>query len=186
VLIDTSLAVTQETFAALVGISQQRVGQMVAEGVLSSKGTAGQWLLAYVERLREQAAGRDRELTLERAALARSQRVGQEIKNAVAQKEYAPVGLLADVLAAASAAVVDRFDALSGDLSLQCPQLDEEAREVVLRIIASARNEWVRSTANLATEILDELADEADDDEGPSVAVDSGAALGDEVEPAAS
>ncbi len=164
--------VDQKDFASVVGLSEARVSQLLAEGHLPRNGTLGAWLLAYTERLREQAAGRGQELTIERAALARSQRIGQELKNAVTQKEYAPVGLLADVLAAASSAVVDRFDALSGDLSLQCPQLGEDAREVVLGVIASARNEWVRSTANLASEILDELADDADDGEGPGIGIE--------------
>lgn len=155
---------TQEEFAARVGISQQRVGQLLAEGVLQPGGSFGQWLLAYCERLREQAAGRGQELTIERAALARSQRIGQDLKNAVAQREFAPVGLLADVLAAASSAVVDRFDALSGDLARLCPHLDDASRTQVLSVIASARNEWVRSTATLSPQILDELAEpEAED-----------------------
>jgi hypothetical protein len=162
-----SSPITQDDFGRLVGVSQQRVAALIAEGVLTANGTAGQWLLAYCERLREQAAGRGQELTIERAGLARQQRIGQEIKNRVAQKEYAPIGLLADVLAAASSAVVDRFDALSGTLARTCPGLDDEARTQVLGVIASARNEWVRSTATLALAALDDLALEDPEDEGP-------------------
>jgi hypothetical protein len=75
--------------------------------------TNGCWRTAS---LRDQAAGRlgselgGLDLTQERAALAREQREGQSIKNAVARKEYAPVGLLADVLGMVASAVVDRFD----------------------------------------------------------------------------
>lgn len=167
-----SSTITQDEFGRLVGVSQQRVAAMVAEGVLTSTGTAGHWLLAYCERLREQAAGRGQELTIQRAGLAREQRIGQEIKNRVAQKEYAPIGLLADVLAAASRNVVDRFDALSGTLARTCPGLDDEARTQVLRVIASARNEWVRSTESLAVAALDDLVMEDEDaeesvEEGP-------------------
>lgn len=158
--------ITQDDFAKLVGISQQRAAQLVAEGVLQREGTAAQWLMAYCERLREQAAGRDRELTVERAALARSQRIGQDLKNAVAQREYAPVGLLADVLAAAGAAVVDRFDQLPGRLQKVCPDLPSAARDEVLKLIAAARNEWVQGTAELAVRVIDELSEDEESDAG--------------------
>ncbi|MEY2686885.1 MAG: hypothetical protein RL375_1083, partial [Pseudomonadota bacterium] len=138
---------------------------MLSEGILQRDGTVGQWLRAYCERLREQAAGRGQELTVERAALARAQRIGQNIKNAVAQGEYAPVGLLADVLAAASAGVVDRFDGLPGLLRKVCPDLPAEARDAIGKTIASARNEWIKSTAELVVRRVDEMADiDTDDD----------------------
>ena len=133
---------------------------------------AAAWLLlAYCARLRDQAAGRMGEnttldLVQERAALAREQREGQAIKNAVARREYAPVGLLADVLGRAGGAVVDRFDQLEGALKKACPDLPDEAKTTVLRVIAAARNEWVRETAQLVAESLDEMlaADEVDGD----------------------
>lgn len=163
-----STVITQDEFGRMVGVSQQRVAAMIGEGVLTSNGTAGQWLLAYTERLREQAAGRGQELTVERAALARAQRIGQEIKNAVTQGDYAPIGLLTDVLAAASSAMVSQIDTLDAVLSRTCPQLDDEARTQVLRVIAAARNEWVRSTENLAVAALDDLViDDDDPDEFP-------------------
>jgi hypothetical protein len=155
---------TQDAFAAMVGITQPRVAALLAEGILPRGGTLAAWLLAYAERLREQAAGRGQELTIERALLAREQRIGQRIKNAVAQRDYAPVGLLADVLAAASASMVDRFDALTAELAVKCPELDEQARAVVHGVINDARNEWVRGTASLSAEILTELTDEEGDD----------------------
>jgi phage terminase Nu1 subunit (DNA packaging protein) len=173
--IDFDKTASQESFAALVGITQPRVAQLIADGVLPRDGTLGAWLLAYAERLREQASGRGQELMIERAGLAREQRIGQRIKNAVSQGDYAPVGLLADALAAASAAMVDRFEALTNELALQCPELDEHARDVVLKVIASARNEWVRGTSLLATEIVDVLSDEADDDDGLTLTPDASA-----------
>ncbi len=162
--------VSQDQFADLVGISQPRVAQLVADGTLPRDGSAAQWLILYCERLREQAAGRGQELTIERAALARSQRIGQEIKNAVAQGQYAPIGLLADVLAAASAAMVDRLDALGGDLVRLCPQLDSASRDEVLRVIAGARTQWVRDTRTLSLEALDQLTE--DDGEAAVAALD--------------
>lgn len=174
-----SQACTQAEFAALVGIEQQSVSQLVAKGVLAREGTAEEWLISYCSRLREQAAGRDLTgaLAQERAALAREQRIGQEIKNRLAQGEYAPIGLLGDVLATASAAVVDRFDALPGTLRKVCPELPANARDAIDKVIASARNEWVRSTSDLVVKSLADLTDDADDiapgdegvdDEGPA------------------
>lgn len=165
------LVVDQAVFARAVGVSEARVSQLVADGVLRRGEPARLWLQAYCERLREQAAGRGQELTMERAALARSQRIGQDLKNAVTQREYAPIGLLADVLAAASSAMVDRLDALSGTLARKCPQLDDESRTEVLKVIADARNEWVRQTASLAVEIVDELSEDADEEAAAAVDV---------------
>ena len=128
--------------------------------------------LPLMQRLRDQAAGRvgsevgGLDLVQERAALAREQREAQAIKNAVARKEFAPVGLLADVLGMAASAVVDRFDQLEGALKKACPDLPDEAKTTVLRVIAAARNEWVRETAQLVAESLDEMlaADEGEGD----------------------
>ncbi len=167
-----TMPIRQEDFAAVVGISQPRVAQLVAEGVLPRDGTAAQWLLAYCERLREQAAGRGQELTIERAALARSQRIGQEIKNAVAQGEYAPIGLLADALAEASASVAARFDSLAAQLQRRFPQLTEEDRAQLVSMIAAARNAWAEETQTLMTRRLDELAEDADDEAAPVDLVD--------------
>ena len=160
---------SQQAFGELVGVSQPVVSGFVRAGVLSEGGTARQWLTAYCHRLREQAAGRMGEaggldLVQERAALAREQRIGQAMKNAQARGEWAPVGLLADVLSVASSAVVDRFEQLEGALKKTCPDLPEAARTVVLQVIASARNEWVRATATLVAEHLEAIT--TDDDDG--------------------
>lgn len=167
----------QQEFAAAVGIAPPRVSTLIAEGHLQPDGTAGQWLLAYCARLREQAAGRTMELSAERAALAREQRIGQALKNAVAQGEYGPVGLLADVLAQASAAVAQRFDALPGELRTACPDLSDQQLEQLGRTLSSARNEWVRSTAALIDRRLADIASEEDDDEGVPADDDDGSEL---------
>lgn len=86
------------------------------------------------------------------------QREGQAIKNAVARKEYAPIGLPADVLGMASSASSNRFDQLEGTLKKQtCPDLPDEAKTTVQQVIAEARNEWVRSTAKLVDDSLDAM-----------------------------
>ena len=168
--------ISQAEFAQIIGVSEARVSQLASEGVITRGDTAAEWLVAYCERLRDQAAGRLGEsmgldLVQERAALAREQRIGQAIKNGVARKEFGPVGLLADVLGTASSAVVDRFDHLEGVLAKSCPDLPEEAKTAVLTVIADARNEWIKSTASLVDAAVDEmLAESSDADEGESIA----------------
>lgn len=123
-------------------------------------------LLAYCERLRDQAAGRTGsevgglDLVQERAALAREQRIAQELKNAVARGEFAPIGLLSDVLGRAASAVVDRFDQLEGSLRKACPDISDDVLMTVLGVVAAARNEWLRSTAKLVDQSIDSVLDE--------------------------
>ena len=182
--------ISQSEFAQMIGVSEARVSQLVADGVIVRGETVAQWLVGYCERLRDQAAGRagsevgGLDLVQERAALARSQRMAQDLKNAVARGEYAPIGLLADVLGLASSAVVDRFDQLEGALRKTCPDLPEEAVTTVQTVLANARNEWIRSTEKLVAAHLDEmLADEEEEDGSAGVldafALDDG--FGDEV-----
>ena len=165
-----SQQVSQAEFAQIVGISEARVSQLVSDGVLSRGDTLLVWLAAYCERLRDQAAGRlgsevgGLDLVQERAALAREQREGQAIKNAVARREYAPIGLLTDVLGMASSAVVDRFDQLEGVLRKAVPDLPDEAKTAVLKVIANARNQWIKSTSRLVSQTIDAMI--ADDEGG--------------------
>jgi phage terminase Nu1 subunit (DNA packaging protein) len=154
--------ISQAEFAQLIGVSEARVSQLLSENVLTRGETAHEWLLAYCDRLRDQAAGRaglgGADLVLERALLTRSQREAQDLKNAVARGEYAPIGALADVLGMASSAVVDRMDQVEGQMRKACPDLPEEVRAIVLRVLADARNEWIRSTSRLLTDAVDALA----------------------------
>lgn len=161
--------VSQYRFGEMVGISQPAVSDLVSRGVLQEGGTAGEWLLAYCGRLREVAAGRgsmggELDLVQERAALARAQRVGQDIKNEVAAGTYAPVDLLARVLGAASAAVVERLEGLPGRLQKALPDLPQEAHEVIATVVAAARNEWARATVAAALRADPMMLDAAGDE----------------------
>ena len=163
--------ISQQDFAELIGVSEARVSQMISEGLIVRGDTGAQWLRAYCQRLRDQAAGRmgdevgGLDLVQERAALAREQREGQAIKNAVARREYAPVGLLSDVLGMASSAVVDRFDQLEGALRKACPDLPDEAKTTVQQVIAAARNEWIRATSTLVADTVDAMLAAQDPEE---------------------
>lgn len=164
-VIELSMQGTQTALAELVGVTQPTISNLMTEGKIPSDGTLGELLLAYCARLRDQAAGRlgdtmGLDLVQERAALAREQREGQAIKNAVARREYAPIGLLSDVLGMASSAVVDRFDQLEGAMRKACPDLPDEAKDVIQRVIASARNEWIRATSTLVADSVDAMTDE--------------------------
>ena len=96
-----SLAVTQEQFGDMVGVSQPVVSELMTRGILLAGQPAATWLRAYTKHLREQAAGRgaDGELARERARLAREQADRVAMDNAVNRRELAPVSVLELVLA---------------------------------------------------------------------------------------
>lgn len=161
-IVDLCAISTQWVVAEIVGVSQQNISALQGEGKLPAMGSTGQLVLAYCERLRDQAAGRlganpdGLDLVQERAALAREQRLGIEIKNAVARGDYAPISLLSEVLATASQSVVERFEQLPGALKKACPDMTDAQRDQVMTVLSTARNEWVRSTSALVVAKVDE------------------------------
>jgi phage terminase Nu1 subunit (DNA packaging protein) len=104
------------------------------------------------------------DLAQERAMLAREQRISIELKNATLRGEYAPISLLAEVLAAASQAVAERFDHLPGLLRRRCPTLPQAAMNQVLEVIATARNDWARATVELVRASMATTDDDEPDD----------------------
>ena len=62
----------QVEFARLVGVSQPNISKLAEKGVLPVGGTYVQWLHAYCERLREEAAGRMQSDARERRDLAQA------------------------------------------------------------------------------------------------------------------
>ena len=169
---------TQAEFASLMGVTQPAISAMMADRRLPQNGTWLELIRAYVGQLRKTAAGPGEEvseLARQKTLLIKAQTEAQDLKNAVARGEYAPIGILADVLALASSAIVDRLDQLEGQLRKACPDLPEEARTVILRVIADARNEWIRSTSKLVADSLDRMA-QSEADEADALDISEGAA----------
>ncbi|MDT8998359.1 hypothetical protein RQP53_03605 [Paucibacter sp. APW11] len=166
--------ISQAEMAGLVGVSPARISQLVGDGTLVRDECAGAWLLAYCERLRLEAAGRaasgDLDLTTERALLARAQREAQEIKNEVARGTYAPIALLAEVLANASKSIADHLDALPAKLAKTCPDLPDDARTTLMATLAVARNGWVAATRRLAVPEVETVPQDEDEEVDPASA----------------
>ena len=162
--------ISQAEFAEMIGVSEARVSQLVSEKVITRGDTAHEWLLSYCERLRDVSAGRagsdGTDLAYERALLTRSQREAQDLKNKVARGKFAPIGLLADVLGLASSAVVDHMDQVEGQMRKACPDLPYDALVVVLRVLAGARNEWIRVTTKQISEQIEGMALGFEEDAG--------------------
>lgn len=135
--------------------------------MLTESAPASEWLLEYCEHLRGIAAGRGGdgglELSAERAALAREQRIRIAMQNAVTRKELAPVYVLEQVLARAGARAAKMLDTITPEIRRRVPQLGSSELAAIGVIVAKARN--VAASVRLA-----DL--EADDDErGDSAAV---------------
>ena len=173
-MIDLESPGTQSVMSELVGVSQPTISGYVSRGILTPSATLARWLVEYCSHLREMAAGRATDGTIdlptERALLARAQREGQEIKNEVARGTYAPIEVLADVLADASQSIADHLDQLPAGIARVCPELPQAVRNLIMTTVARARNEWVRKTIDLAADKLDQ-GDIQEEDE-PTLLVD--------------
>ena len=151
---------SQIEMAGHVDLSDRSVRELEAKLKLPNDYTRAAFRVAYIRHLREVAAGRTSsteealDLAAERAALAKAQREGVEIKNSVLRGDYASVTLLAEVLANASQSVAERFDHLPGLLRKTLPDLPQAAVDQVMVVIAAARNEWTRATVELVRTTL--------------------------------
>lgn len=168
---DLSSPLTQAEFGDLVGVSQQAVSEMVRRGLLPEGATGDEWLLAYCDHLREVAAGRGgeaaKELSAERARLAREQADKIAMQNAVTRGELAPAYLLEEVLSRAGARAARILETIPGLLRRRLPQLSAEDLAEVARVVAKARN--------IAAAMR--LADAAAEDEGEAATDEAVAAV---------
>lgn len=169
-LVDLSRpAESQSQFASLACISEARVSQMLADGILTPGAPIGDWLGLYIHRLRAQAAGRmgseagGLDLVQERAALAREQRERVALQNAATRGELAPIELLRDVLGKAIAIMVSELEQVDGLIAQTAPDLPDATRLAVLNAVAAARNKIAGRAADLVLADIDP-ADDIDAD----------------------
>lgn len=169
----------QSELAAALGVSRGTVCRAVARGMPTDSAEAARaWRAEHVNGYRRAASAKSGQeggddganLARERAALARAQREGIEIKNAALRGEYAKISLLADVLATASAAVAERLDGLPAVLRRRCRHLSADGIAAVVAVIAEARNEWVYATAELVRQRVTVPDNDDDDDDAAALA----------------
>ena len=133
-------------------------------GIDWRRSTLDQVRIAYIQRLREQAAGRaatgDLDLAGERARLAKEQADRVAMQNAVTRGELAPMILIEEVLTKAASKVAGIFDAIPGLVRKRVPALTQDELSMIAQEIAKARN----VVASLSLADL-EMADGDDDDE---------------------
>lgn len=140
---ETDPVVATADLVDFFGVSDQTIANLTAKGVLARIGRGRYHLRAstraYIGHLREQAAGRAAgdesdepdaapDLAKERALLARAQREGQEMKNAVHRGELLPVDDVEAVVGAVLDATRAKMQALPSKLAPRCVGLDGLAR----------------------------------------------------------
>ena len=136
---------TQQGIARYLDLSQAAVSALMAElGIDWKAASLNEIRVAYIRRLREQAAGRaavgDLDLAGERAALAKAQRERIEMQNAVTRGELAPVVLIEEVLTKAASKTAGILDAIPGMVRRRVPQLTADDIDLIAGEVAKARN----------------------------------------------
>jgi phage terminase Nu1 subunit (DNA packaging protein) len=147
--LDLDKPIKQSVFAALVGVTPAAISQAISGGRLEAGATGRQWLLAYCERLREQAAGRgsDGQLNLvdERAALAQAQRKLVELSLAEKQGKLLPAALIEPLWAAAAVAARELLQRSRHALARKLGGVsDAKKRE---QIIGEVHDDFLRTLA---------------------------------------
>ncbi|GGY67945.1 terminase small subunit [Pseudoduganella albidiflava] len=163
---DLNEPMTQAAFGALVGVTQQAIGNLVGRGVLDMKVPARQALQMYCAHLREQAAGRasngELDLVNERAGLAKAQRERIEMQNAVTRGELAPVTLIEEVLSKAGGKIAGILEGIPGAVKRRVPALSGDEIKNIGAEIARVRN----IVASMSLADLRDSGAESDEDRG--------------------
>lgn len=147
---------SQAAFAEIVGISQQAVSDLARRGVLKSDAAGAEWLLAYCEKLREEAAGRSGSLAEARAALDNARREEVEMRNAAKRRELVPVAVIEQVLAKVGRQLAGILEGLAPAIRLRWPEVTADQLHLLEAEIVRARNLAAAMTPDVLT----------DDDEG--------------------
>lgn len=136
---------SQQDIADHLDMSQQAVSHLMDQlGIDWRTADIAEIRVAYIRRLREQAAGRaasgDLDLATERAGLAKAQREKIEMQNAVTRGELAPVVLIEEVLTKTASKVAGILDAIPGMIRRRVPVLTADDIDLVAGEVAKARN----------------------------------------------
>lgn len=139
---------SQAEFAELIGVSEAKVSQMLSEGVLTPGNSARQWLLTYLHRLREEAAGRsgDGQLAANRAAESLRRTRLLDIQIAQKMRQIGPVSTLSEVLAHVGRQARDRLERIPMQMRMQCPHLTADDIRFIGAELAQAANLLVDAT----------------------------------------
>lgn len=136
---------TQKEIGEHLDLDQSQVSRLCQELAIDWK-TAGldPIRIAYIQRLREQAAGRatagDLDLATERARLAREQADKVAMQNAVTRGELTPTVLLEQVLAGTASRIAGILDAIPGLVKRRVPELKVTDIEAIAAEIIKVRN----------------------------------------------
>lgn len=139
------LAPKQAEIAEHLDMSDRAVREFLDAAAIDQRAvTLTDIRLAYIRRQREVAAGRmafgDLDLATERARLAKEQADRIALQNAITRREYAPTMIIEEVLTRTAARINVIFEALTGSLRRNFPDLTAEKIDHINREIAKARN----------------------------------------------
>lgn len=167
-VVNMNISSTQAVFAAVVGVSQPAVSDLLAREVLRAGAPVGEWIVAYCSHLREMAAGRaaagDLDLATERARLAKEQADRLAMQNQVTRKELAPTYLLEEILVRAGTRAGAILDTIPGMVKRRVPSLRAGDIAAIGREVAKARNIAASMTlADLQDDADQETLDDAED-----------------------
>jgi terminase small subunit / prophage DNA-packing protein len=169
--VDLDQPCLQADFAALVGISQPAVSELLTRGILKPRQAGRVWLLAYTQQLREQAAGRgaDGELAINRAAESATRNELLQIKLKKARGDFTDVALIEQVLAHVGTQIASKLEPLPARIKMLCPQLTSEDLKGIEASITDARNLAAKAGLALLADVdVDEEDAETDElDDAP-------------------
>lgn len=150
---------SQAEVAAHLDLSDRSVRELEPKLALPSDYNLASFRIAYIRHLREVAAGRggenSLELAAERARLAKEQADKIAMANAITRGELAPARLIEEVIARAGARMARLLDTIPGLLRRRLPSLSADDVAAVAQVVAKARNVAASMT-------LEELDDDDD------------------------
>lgn len=151
----------QNEVGAHLDLSDRSVREWEAKLALPADYTMADIRVAYIRRLREEAAGRatdgDLDLATERARLAKEQADKVAMQNAERRGELAPVAAMEMVLARVGAKVGKILDTIPGLVRRRVPGIGSDVVEAITADIAKCRN--MAAAMTLASLEADDEAD---------------------------